>query len=116
MNSTELKQINRKKRVRAKIKGTAKMPRLSVFRSNKAISAQLIDDVNAKTLLTFTQKAFEAQKKNGKVEFSHLLGVEFAKLAKEKKVKNVVFDRGSYAYHGRVKAFAEGLREGGLVF
>jgi large subunit ribosomal protein L18 len=110
------KSIQRKKRTRAKLVGSAKKPRLSVFRSNKAVSAQLIDDSSHKTILTLTQKGLKAQEKTGKTEMSRVLGVEFAKKAKEKKITTVIFDRGPYAYHGRVKAFAEGLREGGLKF
>lgn len=113
---TSSKLIQRKKRVRSKISGSAKKPRLSVFRSNREISAQLIDDVGGKTLLTLTQKVLETKEKASKTDISRTLGLEFAKKAKERKISTIIFDRGPYAYHGRVKAFAEGLREGGLKF
>ncbi len=103
------------KRVRAKIKGTKKRPRLSVYRSNKDIYAQLIDDENQKTILAYSSKNL-SKKKIGGVEKAGLVGEELAKKAKRKKITVVVFDRGRYKYHGRVKALAEGARKGGLKF
>ena len=98
----------RQRRIRAKIKGTANRPRLCVFRSNQYIYAQLIDDENGKTLASIKGKAnIKKAKETGKL---------IAQKAKEKKIEKVVFDRGGYKYHGRVKALAEGAREGGLKF
>jgi large subunit ribosomal protein L18 len=111
MNSTTLK---RQKRTRAKLKASKDRPRLSVFRSNKFIYAQIIDDENGKTLVGVSEK--ELKEKGIKTEKAKKLGEILAKKAIAKKIKTVVFDRGSYGYHGRVKAFAEGAREGGLVF
>lgn len=111
---------NRKIRVRAQIKSASKKPRLSIFRSNKFIYAQIIDDEKRKTIVGVSEKALD--KKLGKntaekkIESAKKLGIILAEKAKEKKIKEVVFDRGSYAYLGRVKAFAEGAREGGLKF
>ncbi len=105
----------RKTKVRAKIRGTAKRPRLSVFRSNKAVTAQLIDDEQGKTLVSANEK--EIKKSGGtKVERAELVGGIIAKKAKKKKIGRIVFDRGPYRYHGRVRAVAEGARKGGLKF
>jgi len=106
----------RKTRVRIKIKGTAKKPRLSVFRSNKRIYAQLIDDGARKTLLAASEKEIKSKTKQVKTEKAKLVGEVLAKKALKKKIKQVVFDRGSYRYRGRVKALAEGARKGGLKF
>lgn len=116
MNNANYRAQRRAKKVRAKLFGSMKRPRLSVFRSNKAVSAQLIDDENQKTIMTFTQKGIDAKEKTTKTEAARVLGIELAKKVKEKKINAIIFDRGSYAYHGRVKAFAEGLREGGINF
>jgi large subunit ribosomal protein L18 len=104
-------------RIRTKIAGTAQKPRLSVFRSNKDIYVQLIDDDNAATIAAASsrEKDIIAQAGN-KVEKSKLVGQSIARKAKELGIENVVFDRGGNLYHGRVKAVAEGAREGGLVF
>jgi large subunit ribosomal protein L18 len=104
-------------RIRAKVRGTAQKPRLSVFRSNTEIYAQLIDDDNGVTLAAASsrEKDIAAQAGN-KVEKSKLVGQSIARKAKELGLENVVFDRGGNLYHGRVKAVAEGAREGGLVF
>lgn len=109
-----LRQARRHSRVRAKISGTEARPRLSVFRSNKGMFLQLVDDLNGKTLASAAVK--EIKKTNGKIETSKELGKLIAEKAKGKKVSKVVFDRGYYKYHGRVKAAAEGAREGGLEF
>jgi large subunit ribosomal protein L18 len=101
-------------RVRAKISGTAARPRLSVFRSNKGVFLQLIDDESGHTLVSANMK--EAQGVKNKVELSQALGQVIAQKAKGKKITKVVFDRGAYKYHGRVKAVAEGARSGGLEF
>lgn len=116
MTSNIVNKLKRARRIRKKILGTSSRPRLSVFRSNRAMSAQLIDDANGKTLLTVTQKHMEKAEKQTKTMASHDLGVTLAKMAKEKKINEVIFDKGRYAYHGRVKAVAEGAREGGLSF
>ncbi len=109
------KRIRRHKRVRAKIKGTTACPRLSVFRSSKHITLQLIDDTQNKSLLQMSDDSKKA-KKGTKTEIAFKLGKDFATKAKEKKIEKVVFDRGGFKYIGRVKAVAEGAREGGLKF
>jgi large subunit ribosomal protein L18 len=98
----------RKLRVRKKIYGTAQRPRLAVFRSNKFIYAQIIDDVQGKTIVS----AYGAKNINDAFE----VGKAIAEKAKAKKIGQVIFDRGGYRYHGRVKSVAEGAREGGLNF
>lgn len=107
----------RQRRVRAKIKGTSLRPRLSVYRSHYSIYAQLIDDEKKTTLFGISDK--DLAKRDGKIsktDMARELGLLLAKKARDKKIKSVVFDRGSYLYHGRVKAVAEGAREGGLKF
>ncbi len=108
----------RKERIRKKIQGTASKPRLSLFRSVKHLTAQLIDDAQGKTLigLSTLSKEFSEKKKAGNVEGAREFGRLLAKKALEKKICEVVFDRGGFLYHGRVKAFADGAREGGLKF
>lgn len=113
----EEKVFQRKRRVRAKIKGKARRPRLSVFRSNKAIYAQIIDDSKATTLAVASEKDLGiTAKKVSKTERARQVGQILAQKALVKKVKAVVFDRGVYRYHGRVKALAEGARAAGLSF
>jgi len=102
-------------RARSKIVGTQVRPRLSVFRSAKHISAQLIDDTAGKTLASASDKNVSAEGKKP-LEVAALVGSEVAKKATEAGVKTVVFDRGSYKYHGRVKALADAARTGGLEF
>jgi len=109
------KKVRRKIRTRAKVQGTNDRPRLSVFRSNKSLYAQLIDDISGKTVIGVSQKELGAQKLK-KEEAAKELGKLMAKKALTKKIESAVFDRGSYSYHGRVKAFADGAREGGLKF
>ena len=109
------RKLKRRIRVRAKIFGTKERPRLSVYRSNKYISAQLIDDEGKKTLLSVSEANLKDLKAN-KTERAKALGVLLSEKAKVKKITDVVFDRGSYSYHGRIKALAEGAREGGLKF
>ena len=101
-------------RVRSKISGTASRPRLSVFRSNKGIYAQLVDDVNGVTLAAVSTQNVEAQ--GAKIEKANAIGKAIAEKAKSIGIEAVVFDRGGYLYHGRVKSLAEGAREGGLKF
>jgi large subunit ribosomal protein L18 len=107
-------RIRRHNRVRAKISGTADVPRLNVFRSNKGLFIQLIDDREGKTIASVN----EADIKTGKtkIERSKEAGKIIAEKAKDKKISKVVFDRGGYKYHGRTAAVAEGAREGGLEF
>ncbi len=116
-----LKQERRRGRVRSKIMGSADCPRLNVFRSNKGMFLQLIDDEEAKTILSVSSKDLEAEfkkdkKKLSKVDLARELGRLLAQKAKAKKIVKVVFDRGFYKYHGRVRAVAEGAREEGLKF
>ena len=108
------KQMRRKARVRAKIFGTAKRPRLSVFRSLKGMNVQLIDDEKQKTLVSANSRELKSKAK--KIEQAAELGKLVAKKAGDKKIKECVFDKGGYKYHGRVKALAEGAREGGMKF
>lgn len=105
----------RKRRVRKNVQGTADRYRLSVHRTNKYLSAQIIDDSKQVTLVGVSEKSLE-EKKGTKTEKALALGKLVAKKAIAKKIKKVVFDRGAYRYHGRVKAFADGAREGGLQF
>ena len=102
-------------RVRSKISGTADRPRLSVFRSNSNISAQIIDDVKGVTLVACSSVDLKIEN-GGNVAAATEVGTELAKRAKKAKVKNVVFDRGGYLYHGRVKALADAARKAGLEF
>jgi large subunit ribosomal protein L18 len=104
-------------RIRGKIAGTAQKPRLSVFRSNKDIYVQLIDDDAAVTIAAASSRDKDIAAQTGtKTEMSKLVGQAVARKAKDLGIENVVFDRGGYLYHGRVKAVADGAREGGLVF
>jgi len=107
-------RIRRQKRIRAKIRGTDSKPRLSVFRSNKYIYAQAIDDQSGKTLASVSER--EIKEGKTKTEKSKILGALMSTKLKKKKKNAIIFDKGSFKYHGRVKAFAEGLREGGLKF
>jgi len=117
--SRDLQRRRRHRRLRNRISGSAEKPRLSVFRSLKHMEAQLVDDVAGVTLLgasTIGLKDFEPEGSNRRVELSAELGKRIAAAAKEKGISSVVFDRGGNRYHGRVKAFADGAREGGLEF
>jgi large subunit ribosomal protein L18 len=109
-----IKRVIRHNRVRAVVSGTAKRPRLSVFRANRHIYAQLIDDEAGKTLVAASSK--DIKKIDKKVNLAVEVGKLLAQKAGEKKISSAVFDRGGFAYHGRVKALAEGAREGGLKF
>lgn len=114
----ESKNVVRKRRhsrIREKISGTSECPRLNVFRSNTQIFAQIIDDVKGVTLVS--SSSVELKLKNGgNVEGASLVGKDIAEKAKKSKINKVVFDRGGYLYHGRVKALAEAARENGLEF
>ena len=109
-------RLKRHARVRSKITGTAARPRLDVFRSNSHIYAQLIDDEKGVTLASAASNEKDFGVSGGKCEGARKVGKLIAERAKAKKVSEVVFDRGGYIYHGRVKELAEGAREGGLKF
>ena len=113
--SKPAKRLKRRRRVRAKVTGSAERPRISVFRSNKGISAQLIDDDRGHTLaaVNWTESDLKGL---GRMEQAKKAGEQLAKRASDAGVETCVFDRGGYQYHGRVKALAEGAREGGLAF
>lgn len=114
-NSSKLKSRSVKRvKIRKKIKGSNERPRLSVFKSNKNISAQLIDDVTGKTLLSVSTRT-DIKDKSGK-DAAFEVGKLIATKAKDKKIDKIVFDRSGYLFHGRVKAVADGAREGGLNF
>jgi large subunit ribosomal protein L18 len=114
--NTRAQRVKRHKRVRAKVSGTPECPRLNVFRSEKNIYAQVIDDVNGVTLCAASsvEKGFEGSGSNK--DGARKVGVMIAQRAKAKGIDQVVFDRGGYVYHGRVQELAEGAREGGLDF
>jgi len=122
MKHTKTKQrMRRRARIRARVVGTAACPRLSVFRSLRGLYLQLIDDATGMTLVSVNAKADtapqgDAGERTGKVAIAYLLGKVLAEKAKAKHIENAVFDRGGYKYHGRVKAAAEGARDGGLNF
>lgn len=103
--------------MRAKISGTADRPRFSVYRSNKHVFLQLIDDENGKTILSVSDREIKSKKKGlAKADKAHEAGRILAGKAQAKNIKTAVFDRGGYKYHGRVKKIADGAREGGLKF
>lgn len=104
------------KRIRKKINGTAETPRLVVYRSNKEIYCQLVDDLNGHTLLAASSRDKGFSFSGNKVEQAKAVGKAIADKAKSANVSKVTFDRGGYLYHGRIKALAEGAREGGLQF
>ncbi len=112
ISSKSVKRQVRRNRIRAKVKGTEIRPRLCVFKSNTTISAQVIDDTKGKTITAFTGLLA----KGSKTDQAVIVGKNIAKLAIEKNIKKVVFDRGGYIYTGRVKALADAAREGGLEF
>ncbi|MBR3569200.1 MAG: 50S ribosomal protein L18 [Oscillibacter sp.] len=117
--NTNAQRMKRHRRVRAKISGTPQTPRLNVFRSEANIYAQIIDDSDpkgGKTLVSASSLDKEIEGYGGNVQAAQAVGKLVAKRALEKGIENVVFDRGGYLYHGRVKALAEGAREGGLKF
>lgn len=114
MNKKIQRRIQRHKKIRRIISGDSKRPRLSVFRSNRFIYVQLIDDSLKKTIFSVSEK--EIEKKGTKCEKAFEVGQLVAQKAAVKKIKKVLFDRGGYAYHGRVKHFAEGAKKGGLIF
>ena len=116
-NKKEFRRFRIKKRIRKTVSGTAERPRLTVFRSNREIYAQIIDDITGKTLFTVTSKAKDISAQTGtKSEKAKMVGKAIADKAKENGIESVVFDRNGYLYHGRVKSLAEAAREGGLKF
>ncbi len=110
------KRLKIKRRIRAKISGSSELPRLSVFKSNKEIYAQLIDDNEGKTLASISSRDKSVNAKGTKVEVAAEVGKALAEKAKSAGIETVVFDRNGFVYHGRVKALADGAREGGLKF
>ncbi|MDE6840076.1 MAG: 50S ribosomal protein L18 [Oscillospiraceae bacterium] len=114
--NTKAQRLHRHKRVRGKVSGTPERPRLNVFRSGTNIYAQIIDDTKGVTLVSASslEKGFEGPGSN--CEAAKKVGEAIAQRARDKGIETVVFDRGGYLYHGRVKALAEGAREGGLQF
>ena len=118
MSLSKLDRRNRiKKRIRKIVKGSPERPRLSVFRSNRQISVQLVDDVNGKTLLSVSSLIKEiAEKKGNKTQQAEEVGKMIAEKAKEKGITDIVFDRSGYLYHGRIKVLAESARKAGLKF
>ena len=123
MNAHKTKEAQRRRRryrVRNKVRGTAERPRLSVFRSSKHIYAQLIDDDSGKTLASAASKVKKGEQTavgyGGNVKAAKAVGLKLAEVAKAAGITRATFDRGHYRYHGRVKALADGAREGGLQF
>jgi large subunit ribosomal protein L18 len=114
-NTKPQARLRRRRRVRAKVRGTAERPRLSVFRSNRGIQAQLIDDVRGHTLAAVTWTEDDL-KSLARLEQAKKAGELLAERGKSAGVETAVFDRGGYRFHGRVKALADGAREGGLKF
>ena len=112
--SKNLMRIKRHRKIRQNLTGTETAPRLCVFRSNSAIYAQIIDDTKGVTLVS--SSSLELKIKNNNLEAAAAVGKDIAEKAKKAKIKTVVFDRGGYIYHGRVKALAEAARENGLEF
>lgn len=117
MISKKSRRGSRHKHIRQKVKGTPSMPRLSVFRSNKHIYTQIIDDEKSQTIVSSSDlEVKDSKEKIGKTQKAIMVGKILAKKAKTKKITRVVFDRGGFKFHGRIKALAEGARNGGLKF
>jgi large subunit ribosomal protein L18 len=108
------RRLRIKRGVRRKVQGTSERPRLSVFKSNKGIYAQIIDDTNGHTLTASSSKELGSEGVN--LEISKNVGLKLAEKAKADGIESIVFDRNGYLYHGKIKALAEGAREGGLKF
>lgn len=118
-NKNELARIKRHKRVRRKMFGDKNKPRLSIHRSHGNLYAQFVDDFNGKSICSISTLNPEVKKKiryGGNIKAAEVLGEAAASLAKSKGIKKVVFDRGGYLYHGRIKAFADSVRKSGLTF
>jgi len=118
MALTKRERRNRiKQRIRSRLSGTSEIPRMSVFRSNKQIYAQIVDDKTGKTILAASSKEKEiANQKVNKIDQAKLVGKSIAGKAKDKGIETVVFDRNGYLYHGRIKSLADAARENGLKF
>jgi large subunit ribosomal protein L18 len=114
--STRQARHRRQRRIRGKVSGSAERPRLAIFRSNKGIFAQLVDDQSGRTIAGASWLGVEKSFKGTKTEQAAEVGKLVAEAAKKAGIESVVFDRGGYLYHGRVKALADGAREGGLKF
>ena len=110
------RRLRIKSRIRKVVSGTEARPRLAVFRSNKEIYAQIVDDVTGKTLAAASSRDKDITSKGNKIEVAALVGKSIAEKALKAGVETIAFDRGGYLYHGRVKSLAEGAREGGLKF
>ncbi|MDD4142612.1 MAG: 50S ribosomal protein L18 [Bacteroidales bacterium] len=115
-NKKEIRRSQIKKRIRGVITGTAERPRMSVFRSNKEIYVQLIDDVNGNTLASASSMKIDGAHSVPKIEQAKMVGKVIAEKAVQSGITSVVFDRNGYLYHGRVKSLADAAREGGLKF
>ncbi len=114
---TKKEQLERRhRRIRAKVSGTSDKPRLSVYRSNKFIYGQLIDDVSGTTVIAVSDMLLNSGTKKSKLEKARIVGAMLGKMAVDKKIEKIVFDRGGFIYTGRVKALADGAREAGLKF
>ena len=118
---TQEKRIRRHARGRAKIEGSEKTPRLSIFRSSNHVYVQLINDQNGSTLASASErdikdKKIEVKDMSGKVAIAYEIGKVIAQKAKNLKIEKIIFDKSGYDYHGRIKALAQGARDGGLVF
>lgn len=118
ISSAPQRRLKRRRRVRAKVSGTAARPRISVFRSNRGVSVQLIDDVAGRTLaaVNWTESELRESRELKPTDQARRIGALLAERAQAIGVQSAVFDRGGYRYHGRVRALAEGAREGGLAF
>jgi len=118
MKNKEEKRAMRKRRVRKTVFGNTERPRMTVFKSNKYMYVQIIDDTNSKTLVAMSTQKMKSKgdNVNANVKTSFDLGEKIAEMALKKKIKSVVFDRSGYRYHGKVKSLADGARKGGLVF
>jgi len=110
------RRTRRKHHIRKRVVGTPERPRLTVFRSAKQIYAQVVDDVDGKTLVSASSLKRDASEGGGKISVAEAVGAAVAEACKEKGINKVVFDRNGYIYHGRVKAVADGARKGGLEF
>lgn len=111
-----VKRLKSRLRIRKKVSGTAKTPRLAVFKSNKFISAQLIDDEKGTTLASYSSKLIDKKNISKSVEVSKKVGLTLGQKALNQNIESVVFDRSGYRFHGRIKSLAEGARESGLKF
>lgn len=119
LSKEKLRKKSNRNKFRKVVKGTSERPRLSIYRSNQNIYAQLIDDLNATTLIscsTLERSMKESLSVSRTIDASRLMGKKLAELSLNKNIKKIVFDRGPYLYHGRIKALAEGARDGGLQF